>query len=200
MAALTSMGLILSPNGSIQTSFDNVLSHGTHTPDTLHSDFSSSLFSLTGYVVFWDSIFSLTFSTFVSIISWKEYQWDRFGCLIKSRSVKHSSPASFYFLLSFSSFFKQSLDPGFPLPVFPLSHSFLPLPVLYSPVHPSIRYLLSRVGLLHNLAQSFSFHIIPQTHSICAPPFFSCSSLYTEWGGGYFISRRNLLFFTNFLG
>lgn len=153
-------------------------------PETLHSDFSSSLFSPKGYVVFWDrKFFHFCQHNFME----RAYRWDRFGRLIKSRSVGilffFFSPPSSYFLLSSSSFFKHSLGPGFPLqPVFPLSHSFLPLPVLYSPMHSSIRYLLSRAGLLHNLAGSFSFHIIPQTHSIPPTPLFFCFSFYTEWG------------------
>lgn len=96
----------------------------------------------------------------------REYQWDRFGRLIKSRSTGYFfPPLSFYFLLPLHLSLNILSTQAFPSqPVFPLSHSFLPLPVLYSRMHPSIRYLLSRPELLHNLVGGFSFHIIPQTN------------------------------------
>lgn len=173
----------VSQNGPIGGSFD-ARNCGTDAPQTLHSDFSPlfrrRVTSLSGTENFPPDFFHFCQHNFME----REYQWDRFGRLIKSRSA-----GSFFFSpLSFAFFYPLHLSlnilsaQAFPLqPVFPLSHSFLPLPVLYSPMHPSIRYLLSRAGLLHNLAGSFSFHIIPQTNSIFSP-FFSFG-FNTERGG-----------------
>lgn len=71
----------------------------------------------------------------------REYQWDRFGRLIKSRSAgSFFPPLSFCFLLSSSSFFKHSLGPGFSFAACFPSLSFLPSPPCpvfpHAPVHP----------------------------------------------------------------
>lgn len=70
----------------------------------------------------------------------REYQWDRFGRLIKSRSTGYFFSPLFLFTFFYPLHLSLNIlsTQAFPSqPVFPLSHSFLPLPVLYSRMRPS---------------------------------------------------------------